>query len=62
MSKKCLDCNLCLDVIWIEPRRFYHCFLCGQYYDIINGVITKIDVGAELQKHYELIIKQEENK
>jgi len=62
MSKKCLDCKLCLDVIWIEPKRFYHCFLCDQFYDIIGGVLTKIDVDTELQKYYDLIAAQEERK
>jgi hypothetical protein len=59
-SKKCPDCKLCLDYVYFMPRRFFHCFLCLKYYDIIDGKLTVIIPDDELKKHLDLIIKQEE--
>lgn len=62
MAKKCPDCQLCLDTIWIMPRRFFHCYLCLNYYDIIDGKVTKIIVEDELKSHLDLLIEQQESK
>lgn len=40
---KCLDCSSCLDVIWIMPRRYLHCWLCRQFYDVKDGSLVKLD-------------------
>lgn len=29
---KCTSCNLCLDIVWVNNKRFFRCWLCGQYY------------------------------
>lgn len=58
MAKKCPDCVLCLDTVWIEPRRFLHCWLCDQYYDIVDGKLTAVDVEVEMGVHRELLRQQ----
>jgi len=60
MSKKCTTCNGCCDIIWKEPRRFFHCAFCDIYYDIVDGAMAVINPDSELKKHLELIIEQEE--
>jgi hypothetical protein len=49
-----------LDTVWIEPRRFFRCWLCGQFYDIIDGQFVKINVDEELAKHIAILIEQQE--
>lgn len=61
-GKKCLDCRLCLDIVYFLPRRFYHCFLCQKYYDIIDAKLTVVNPDEELKKHLDLLVKQEEEK
>lgn len=34
----------CTDVVWIMPRRFFHCWLCDIYYDIIDDKFTAINI------------------
>jgi hypothetical protein len=45
---KCPECNSCLDVIWIMPNRFYHCWLCKDFYNNIDKKITKINIEETL--------------
>jgi hypothetical protein len=61
-GKKCPDCNLCLDVVFLIPRRFLHCFLCGKYYDILDGKLTIVIPEEEVKKLLDLIIKQQEER
>lgn len=30
--KKCKECLSCFNVVWIEPHRYYHCWLCNTWY------------------------------
>jgi len=46
MRKKCPTCQSCCDTVMIMPRRFYHCYLCNIYYDIIEGKFTPVDAPA----------------
>ena len=46
MKPKCLKCNGCCDIVWIMPRRVYHCQFCNIYYDIIDHKLTMIDAKA----------------
>lgn len=43
-KKKCPSCNSCLDIVWLMPRRFYHCWLEDTWYDIVDNVVTLIDI------------------
>jgi hypothetical protein len=58
-GKKCPDCKLCLDIVFILPRRFFHCFLCLKYYDIVDGNLVQVIPDEVLKKHMDLIIEQE---
>lgn len=33
-NKKCLDCNLCMDLIYLHPtlKQYWRCWLCGRWY------------------------------
>lgn len=57
MRHKCLECNGCCDIVMIMPRRFYHCFYCNLYYDIIDKKFTLVDAPAIMD-----IPKEELNK
>lgn len=48
MAKKCPECRSCTDIVWIEPRRFFHCWLCDIYYDIVDNKFIVVDVTKEL--------------
>jgi len=51
MAKKCPTCNSCLDIIWIMPNRFLHCWLDDIYYDIVDGnlvIIPKDKLNPEI--------------
>lgn len=61
-SKKCPECKLCLDIIHILPRRFYHCYLCDRFFDVLDNKITQVDVDVEMKKHLDILVKQEEEK
>lgn len=41
-KKKCPECQSCLDMIWIMPKRFYRCWLCRDFYNIIDNKLTKL--------------------
>jgi len=43
-KKKCPVCQSCLDMIWILPKRFYHCWLCKDFYDIINNELVVVSI------------------
>lgn len=43
-DKKCLECDGCTDIIWLEPRRFFHCRFCNLFYDIEDNTFVKVDV------------------
>ena len=43
---KCVDCNLCLDVVYLpDNRRFLRCWLCGRWYYTVGptGLIPCLD-------------------
>ena len=44
MKKKCPVCNGCMDMIWVMPRRFYRCWFCKEFYDIVDNKSVVIDV------------------
>lgn len=46
MKRKCPNCNSCCDIVWILPRRFFHCWLCDIYYDFLEGKMITIDIEA----------------
>lgn len=54
---KCPECNSCLDIVWIMPRRFFHCWLCKQFYDKVDKEFVKIDI----QKHINISTDDLEN-
>jgi len=62
VSKKCPSCNSCLDIIWIMPRRFYHCWLEDVYYDLVDNKIVVVDVEKELGIHKEILSKMIQEK
>lgn len=41
---KCLDCKLCLDVIWINNKVYLQCWLCKTYYrrELGSKILTKV--------------------
>lgn len=44
-NRKCKECNLCLDLIYLEPNleQFWHCFLCERWYkQDAEGNITEV--------------------
>ena len=61
-GKKCPHCLLCLDIVYYMPKRFFHCYLCGRFYDFIDSKITEINPDAELKKHLELLMGIEETR
>lgn len=42
--KKCPSCNSCLDMVWILPNRFYHCWLEDIWYNIIEEKMVIINI------------------
>ena len=58
---KCIDCNLCLDVIWVEPRRFFRCWLCEKLYDKVDGKLVEITDAHILREIQIRVKKVEEN-
>jgi len=46
-ANKCLQCNGCCDIVMVLPRRFYRCFYCRIYYDIVDGKIVEVDIEKE---------------
>jgi len=40
---KCPYCNLCYDVVYLGPRRFFTCWLCGSLWDVQGDVWKQID-------------------
>lgn len=62
MAKKCTVCNSCTDYVWIMPRRFFHCWLCDKYYDIIDGTMIEVDVKSIMgitQEQLDALYKKE---
>ena len=57
-NKKCLECNGCCDNVTIYPRRFFHCFYCDIYYDIVDGKFIEIDIEKEMGISKEVLRKQ----
>lgn len=57
--KKCPDCLLCLDVIWIVPRRIFRCYLCEKMYDILDGKLVEID-PITLQEKKDVEVEKEQ--
>lgn len=45
---KCPKCNSCLNTIWILPKRFYHCWLCTDFYDKVGNDLIIVDVQSIL--------------
>lgn len=44
-NKKCLDCLLCMDLIYLEPTlaQYWHCWLCGRWYvQDAEGNLTEV--------------------
>ena len=31
-TKKCPECNGCMDLVWVLPNRYYYCDFCEVYY------------------------------
>lgn len=59
-TKKCPDCVLCMDIVYFGPLRFYQCWLCQKYYNIIDNKIVEVKPQELLEVHMELIRKQRE--
>ena len=61
-TKKCPDCVLCMDIVYFDMLRFYQCWLCQKYYNIIDNKIVEVKPQEILDKHMELLRKQKEDK
>jgi len=46
-----------LDIVWIENRRFFHCWLCDDWYDIVDGKIEKI-VPEHVMSEYRKLLSE----
>lgn len=31
--KKCKVCLTCFNLVWLEGKRYYHCWLCNTWYE-----------------------------
>lgn len=31
--KKCKGCLSCFNLVWVEGKRYYHCWLCQTWYE-----------------------------
>jgi len=50
MSVKCLDCKLCMDILMVDNKRLYRCFLCRKVYDIVDKKLVVVDVNKILEE------------
>lgn len=44
MKKKCPSCNSCLDLVWLMPNRYYHCWFEDVWYTTIGNEMAIIDI------------------
>jgi hypothetical protein len=49
MKHKCEVCNGCLTATWIVNKRYFHCWFCRIYYDIVDKKMVKIDIETKLR-------------
>jgi hypothetical protein len=42
MNPKCFECHSCLDLVYFNNIRFWHCWLCDIWYDGIGSELHKI--------------------
>jgi len=44
---KCPDCKLCLDIVYLNNKRYFHCWLCNGYFDNDLGSRVVYPVSKE---------------
>jgi len=58
--KKCKTCLTCFNLVWVESKRYYHCWLCDTWYEgrdddlkLIENPFANINVPIELKEQDE---------
>lgn len=58
VGKKCPVCLSCFDMIWVGPRRVYHCWFCREFYDMIDNKPVVLDIEKETGISKDILEKQ----
>lgn len=58
---KCPTCESCLDVVWIMPKRFFHCWLCKEFYNKLGTQLEKINIEEHVSISKESLEELMEN-